>query len=50
MRVAVINHKNIFISHLGDNLHLNTDGTNLLCQNIAYFIDYLIDAVFQNHY
>ena len=47
--VNYIDNNNIKHHHLnGSGLHLNKEGTSLLCQNIAIFLDFLIPKCFLN--
>ena len=49
--VNYVDNGNIRNTHLnGSGLHLNKDGTKLLCQNIGNFLDFLLPKVFMNKY
>ena len=49
MLVNIIDNDNIKHRHLnGSGLHLNKEGTHLLCKNIANFLDFLIPKCFLN--
>ena len=49
--VNYVDNRNINNTHLnGSGLHLNKDGTKLLCRNIGQFLDFLLPKIFTDDY